>query len=160
LQRFCGNFFLDGADGSACGNPIGDGETFLQGITITQESQSNSVFRDEVYGGYQGDPIELFDHVGALPGNRGGWKDGMIDRLFEGRNEMTIAVIRPIGDGLTMEVFDFLRIRVDNFQAGAPLNTDMATFEILEQVDSSAIPGNPGQGGLGTNSLLTVRLIE
>jgi hypothetical protein len=177
LQRFCGNFFLDGANGSACGNPIAPGETFLQGITITQNSDSNAVFRDEVYQGYQG-TVARHDQVGALPGNRNGWKDGMTDRLLEAaldptRREMTVAVIRPIGSGVDMEIIDFVRIRVHSFSdvitagtgvggggpgGGGLMNTDITTFEVIEYV-SNGSPSTPGQG-LGINSVVKLELTE
>ena len=133
-------------------------EVFLQGITITQNSNSNAVFREEVYSGYNG-TVNRLDQVGALPGNRNGWKSGMIDRLAEGRNEMTLAVIRPIGAGLTMEVYDFVRVRVTNFNVGNGNNTDTTTLEIIEYVCSTCPSGAPGQG-LGVNSIIKVQLTE
>ncbi len=173
-QRYCGNFFLDGPNGSACGNSIAPNEVFLQGITITQASDSNAVFRDEVYQGYQG-TVSRGDQVGALPGNRNGWKDGMTDRLAEAatdptRAEMTVAVIRPIGSGLNMEVIDFVRIRVHSFSSVASgsgtgvgggngtFNTDLTTFEVIEYV-SNGSPSTPGQG-LGINSVVKLELTE
>jgi hypothetical protein len=156
LNRYCGNFFSGGPGGSACGNNVGPNEVFLQGVTITQQSNSNAVFREEVYSGYNGD-VNLGDQVGALPGNRNGWKHGMINRLAEGRNEMTLAVIQPIGAGLTMEIVDFVRVRVNNFNVGNGNNTDITTHETIEHVCSTCANGGPG---LGINSIVKVQLTE
>jgi Flp pilus assembly protein TadG len=156
LNRYCGNFFMGGPGGSACGNNVAPNEVFLQGVTITQQSNSNAVFREEVYSGYNGD-VNMGDQVGALPGNRNGWKSGMINRLAEGRNEMTLAVIQPIGAGLDMEVVDFVRVRVNNFNVGNGNNTDTTTLEIIEHICSTCPTGTPGQG-LG--SIVKVQLTE
>jgi len=156
LNRYCGNFFQGGPGGSACGNTVAPGEVFLQGVTITQQSNSNAVFRQEVYSGYQGD-VNVGDQVGALPGNRNGWKSGMIDRLAEGRNEMTLAIIQPLGAGLDMEVVGFVRVRVNNFNVGNGNNTDTTTLEIIEHVCSTCPSGAPGQG-LG--SIVKVQLTK
>ncbi|MFQ5692130.1 MAG: pilus assembly protein TadG-related protein [Nitrospinota bacterium] len=144
------------ASDDACGNPIGPGEVFLQGITITQDSNSNSVFRSQVYNGYPG-TVSLGDEVGALPGNRNGWRDGMTDRLAEGRDEMTLAVIRPVGEGPTMEVVDFVKIRVTGF---TPMgNTDSLSYEIIQHVTSSGATAGEDEG-LGINSVVKAQLTE
>lgn len=177
VRRYCGNFFVGGSEGSVCGNAIAPGEVFLQGVTLTRDSESNAEFRSQVYSGYPG-TVRIGEAVGALPGNRNGWQDGMTGRLAEGRNEMILAVIRPnqgeptpadhhpfdhhaddnsVGNALTMEIHDFLKVRVHQFAPAG--NTDSLTFEIIQGVTSSGSPALPGQG-LGINSVVKVQLVE
>lgn len=162
LRRYCGNFFLSGPSGSACGNSdddddIGPGEVFLQGVTFTGESNSNAVFRAEVYDGYAG-TLAIGDEVGQLlPGNRNGWRRGMTMRLAEGRNEMTLPIIRPADGSGAIEIIDFIKVRVTDFSITG--NTDSLTFEIIQAV-TSATSFATGSQGYGINSVVGVRLID
>jgi len=158
-RRYCGNFFQDGPGGNACGNAVGNGEIFLQGMTFDENSNSNSLFRERVYSGYDID-VNIDDAARALPGNRNGWRSGMENRLTEGRNEMTLAVIRelsPASQAYNIQVVDFIQVRVLNFQQQG--NTDQTTFEIIRSSVSSTNFAQQGQG-LGINSVVGVRLSQ
>ncbi len=157
VRRYCGNFFQAGANGNSCGNPIADDEVFFQGVTFTQASDSNAVFRNEVYNGFEEFAIAIGDVVGALRGNRNGWQGGMENRLAEGRDEMTLLGVRPIGNGLELEVYDFIRVRITNFQRQG--NTDTTTFEIIRFVTDTTEFRTNG-GGYGVNSVGAVRLSQ
>lgn len=159
LRRYCGNFFQDGPGGNACGNAVAPGEIFLQGMTFDKNSNSNSRFRERVYSGYDID-VEIGKPARALPGNRNGWRNGMEDRLFEQRREMTFAVIRelaPVSQTYNIQVVDFIQVRVLGFQQAG--NTDQTTFEIIRSSVSSTNFAQQGQG-LGINSVVGVRLSE
>ncbi|MBI3128636.1 MAG: hypothetical protein HYZ11_13615 [Candidatus Tectomicrobia bacterium] len=157
LRRYCGNFFADGAGGNGCGNAIANGENFLVGFTLDDHSNSNSLFRSRVYDGYDVE-VNYGDPARALPGNRNGWRSGMEDRLAEGRNEMTFAVIRgrdPASQAYNIEIVDFVQVRVSSFaQSG---NTDTTTFEIIRTAVSTNSFAQAGEG-YGINSIVGVRL--
>ncbi len=157
IRRYCGNYFQDGADGNGCGNDIDDDEVFFQAVTFTQSSNSNAAFRNQVYNGFDEFAIGIGDVVGALPGNRNGWQNGMDNRLAEGRNEMTVIGVRPTGNGLDMEVYDFIRIRITNFQSQG--NTDTTTFEIIRFVTDFTEFRTDG-GGYGVDSVAAVQLTQ
>ncbi len=158
LRRYCGNFFQDGAGGNACGNTIADGENFLQGITF-DNSNSNNAFRTAVRDGYD-ETVTLDQAARALPGNRNGWRSGMTDRLAEGRNEMTLAVIRelnPASGNFNISVVDFIQVRVSSFAISG--NTDTTTFEIIRTAVSTTDFALSGEG-LDINSVTGVRLTQ
>jgi len=157
MRRYCGNFFSDGASGNGCGNAIANGENFIAGFTLDDNSNSNSLFRERVYSGYDVQ-VAYEDPARALPGNRNGWKSGMTDRLSEGRNEMTLAVIRersPASQTYNIEIADFVQVRVSNFSTSG--NTDQLTFEIISTAVSTTSFAGSGEG-YGINSVVGVRL--
>lgn len=157
LRRYCGNFFADGASGNGCGNAIANGENFLAGFTLDNHSNSNSLFRERVYSGYDVQ-VNYGDPARALPGNRNGWRSGMSDRLSEGRNEMTLAVIRelsPASQTFNIQIVDFVQVRVSSFVEQG--NTDQTTFEIIRTALSTNSFAQAGEG-YGINSVVGVRL--
>jgi hypothetical protein len=157
MRRYCGNFFADGAGGNGCGNAIGDGENFLVGFTLDDNSNSNAAFRSRVYEGYDVE-VNYGDPARALPGNRNGWRSGMENRLSEGRNEMTLAVVRgrdPASQNYNIEIVDFVQVRVSNFSQSG--NTDTTTFEIIRSAVSTSNFAEAGEG-YGINSVVGVRL--
>lgn len=157
LRRYCGNFFADGASGNSCGNAIASGENFLAGFTLDENSNSNSLFRSRVYEGYDVQ-VNYGDPARALPGNRNGWRNGMTDRLSEGRNEMTLAVIRelaPVSQTYNIQIVDFVQVRVSSFTESG--NTDTTTFEIIRTAVSTNSFAGDGEG-YGINSVVGVRL--
>jgi len=160
LNRYCGNFFNDGANGSACGNTISDGENFLMGITF-DDSNSNSAFRNAIHYGYGGS-VAMGQEARALPGNRNGWRSGMEDRLSEGggTSEMTLAVIReksPANGDYNVEVVDFIQVIVSSFTEVD--GTDQTTFQIVRSGVSTTDYADSNEG-LGINSVVGVRLSE
>ncbi len=157
LQRYCGNFFESGANGSTCGNTIEPDQIFLMGVTFTGDSMSNEVFRSEVYNNYTG-TLAIGYPVGALlPGNRNGWRSGMWERLAEGRNEMTLPVIGPDETGVGIKIFDFIKIRASSFNVIG--NTDSLSFEIIQHMVSTTSFAT-GTQGYAIDSVVGVRLIE
>ncbi|MEE9275802.1 MAG: TadE/TadG family type IV pilus assembly protein [bacterium] len=160
LQRYCGNFFSDGSNGSACGNTISDGENFLMGITF-DDSNGTSAFRNAVHYGYGGS-VAMGQQARALPGNRNGWQSGMEARLTEGggTSEMTLAVIRelsPANGDYNVEVVDFIQVIVTSFSEAG--NTDQTTFQIVRSGVSTTDYAASNEG-LGINSVVGVRLSD
>ncbi|MEK6709682.1 MAG: Tad domain-containing protein [Nitrospinota bacterium] len=158
MRRYCGNFFADGASGNSCGNAIASGENFLAGITV-DNSNSNAAFREAVYSGVS-TQIAYGDSARALPGNRNGWRSGMTDRLAEGRDVMTLAVIRelaPVTQTYNVQIVDFVQVRVSNFTESG--NTDTTTFEIIRSAVSTNSFAAAGEG-YGIDSVVGVRLTQ
>lgn len=157
MRRYAGNYFADAQNDSTAGNTVAPGENFLVGFTLDDHSNSNSLFRERVYSGYDVQ-VNYGDPARALPGNRNGWRDGMANRLTEGRNEMTLAVIRqrdPVTQTYNIEIVDFIQVRVTNFQEMG--NTDQTTLEIIRTAMSTNSFAQAGQG-YGINSVVGVRL--
>lgn len=158
MRRYCGNFFSDGANGNSCGNSIASNENFLMGVTF-DNSNSNSAFRSAVRDGYPGE-VSMDQQARALPGNRNGWRSGMTDRLADGRNEMTLAVIRELNPSVgnyNVEIVDFIQVRVTNFTING--NMDTTTFEIIRTSVSTTDFADQNDG-LGINSVVGVRLSQ
>ena len=115
--------------------------------------------------GYDG-TVTLGQSARALPGNRNGWRNGMTDRLAEGRNEMTLAVIRernPPSRNFNISVIDFIQVRVSSFaisgNMGRSARTDTTTLEIIRTAVSTTDFALTGQG-LNINSVSGVRLTQ
>lgn len=159
--RYCGNFFEDAAQPGgdvkdACGQTVAAGEIFVQGITFELPPESTAVLREEVYNGLQRN-LNIGDVVGALPGDRVGWRSGMEDRLREERREMTFIGVRPQTDRRMMEVVDFIKVRVTDFRRQGP--TERITFEILQVVTSTSFASGGG-ARYGVNSVYGVQLVQ
>ncbi|MEK6709681.1 MAG: hypothetical protein AABZ64_03800, partial [Nitrospinota bacterium] len=93
---------------------------------------------------------------------RQGWASGMTDRLAEGRNEMTFVVVEPLSPAAgnyNVRVVDFVRVRINSFDAGHGVNLDQFDLEIIRSPVSSQSFAASGQG-LGLNSVVAVRLSE
>lgn len=160
--RYCGNFFNDvDPPGTpvrdACGNIVGRGEIFVQGINFLPAPESTAEFREQVYNGLQRN-LNIGDVVGALPGHRGGWRSGMDDRLREGRREMTFIGVRALADRRQLEVVDFIKVRVTDFRRAG--ETERFTFEILQVVTSSSSFASGGGARYGVNSVYGVQLVQ
>ncbi len=158
LRRYCGNYVKDGPSGNACGNDINNNEVFLMGITIN-DNNSNAEFRAHVRDGYD-EQFTYTQLVKPLLGNRNGWRDGMIDRLDDHRDEMILPVVRkatnPSGK-YNLEIVDFVYVQVLDFTLNG--NTDKTSFEIISgTVSAAGFPNN--SPGLGINSVSAVRLIQ
>jgi hypothetical protein len=117
-RRYCGNYFANG--------PSGKGITF-------NNNNSNNQFRSDVRDGYGG-AVSMGQLARALPGNRNGWRDGMIDRLAApGGNEVILPVIQQSANpsaNYNIEILDFIKVRISNFSIMG--NTDQTTFEIIQ----------------------------
>jgi hypothetical protein len=156
LRRYCGNFFKDSAAGNGCGNAIADGENFLVGITF-DNSNSNNQFRTDVRDGYSG-TVTLGQSARALPGNRNGWRNGMTDRLADGRGEVVIPIIEklePVSGTFKIQIVDFVKVDISSF--GISGNTDTTTLQIIRGAVSATDFADSDQG-LGINSVVGVRL--
>ena len=158
VRRYCGNYFKDGPGGNGCGNAIGDNEIFNVGMTLNNNN-SNAEFRSQVLDGYDG-TVEIGQRAGALPGNRNGWRDAMIDRIADGRTEMYISVINQASDPSNKDnivVVDFIKINVDSFSIEG--NSDEMTFTIAKgTVPAEGFPNN--NPGIGINLVSTVQLTQ
>ncbi len=158
MQRYCGNFFESGANGSTCGNSIVPGEAFLTAVTFTGESNSTDVFRDEVLNGYAG-TIAVGDQVGTLqPGNRIGWQSGMRQRIQNEDREVVLPVIVSDPDvpgGI--KVFDLIKVYIVDFYNER--NWDRLVFRIIQRMTSTTSFAT-GSEGYNIDSLVGVRLIE
>lgn len=158
MRRYCGNFFMDGPSGNACGTSIAGGEAFITGFTL-DDNNSTEDFRTMVREGYAGE-MNLGQVARALPGDRNGWRDGMTDRLANGENEFTMAVVRgrnPAASGYNIEIVDFVRVRATNFSING--KSDTTTFEIIQtSVSTNNFSDQPL--GYSINSVVGVRLIN
>ncbi len=160
LRRYCGNFYMDGPDGNACGSSIKNNETFTLGITFTSSvNMSNEEFRTHVRDGYD-QTVSIGNLAQALPGQRNGWRDGMFDRLLAGGHEVVLPVIKeasnPVGD-YNIEIADLIMVRISNFQLLG--KSDGLTFEIIEgSIPATGFPTNPQN--LGINSVSIVQLVQ
>jgi type II secretory pathway pseudopilin PulG len=157
MLRHCGNVF--GAGGSSCNyspDTPSDSEIFLTGLSFNNNN-SNGELKDEVENGYSG-TAEIGQIVGALTGTRQGWQSSMRSRLNAGNNEMTFPVIAPTSanDG-TVQIIDFVQVRIDDFQAGSASRQDEFDFQIIPRAVSST-DFTTGSEGLDINSILGVRL--
>ncbi len=158
LQRYCGNYFQDGASGSSCGNTISAGEVFLVGITF-DNNNSNAQFRSAVEDGYS-DTVSLAQSARALPGNRNGWRSGMTNRLAAGNNEMYLPVIAglsPTSGSYNIQVVDFVKVNISSFAATG--STDTTTLQITQGAVSTTDFADSGEG-LDINSVVGVRLSD
>ena len=156
LQRYCGNFFKDGATGSSCGNTISDGEVFLVGITF-DNNNSNAAFRSAVEDGYS-DSVSLGQEARALPGNRNGWRSGMTNRLSDGRNEAYVPIISgldPTTGTYNIQIADFVKVDISSFVEDG--STDTTTLQITQGAVSTTDFADSGEG-LDINSVVGVRL--
>jgi len=165
IFRHCGNFF--GTSGGVCNwspNTPGAGEVFLTGVSFDNNLGTDQ-FRTDVENGLPG-TVSIGQVATALPGRMQGWESAMINRLNAGQNEMTFIVIRPVGGnppGSNVQVVDFVRVRVDNFNPAPPAagsQPDLFNITILPQLVSNATSfAAPGQG-VGVNSVVGVRLTQ
>ncbi len=158
LRRYCGNFFADGPSGNGCGNAIADGENFFVGLTF-DNSNSNAQFRSDVLDGYSG-TVTLGQTARALPGNRNGWRDGMTDRLADGRNEVVVPIIEklePVSGTFNIQIVDFVKVDISSFAISG--NTDTTTLQIIRGAVSATEFADTDQG-LGINSVVGVRLSQ
>lgn len=163
VRRYCGNIFRDGGSGCGQNNEIQPGEIFTMALSFSQANQSNAEFRDQVYNGVGGEvsigdevPIAGSDSTG-LSGERNGWQRGMEERLAEGRNIMTLAIVAPVGDRSTVQIVDFIAVEVTSF--GKRGNTDEMSFVIIQDLVPAGSFAGPGEG-LGIGSAVGARLVE
>lgn len=157
IRRHCGNVF--GAGGSSCNyspDTPADSEIFLTGLTFNNNN-SNGNLKDEVENGYSG-TAALGDVLGALPGTRQGWQSAMRNRLNAGNTEMTLPVISPVDSSSgTVEIVDFIQVRISGFQAGSASEQDRFSFEIIPAAVSSTEFADDAES-LGIDSVQGVRL--
>ncbi len=157
MRRHCGNVF--GASGSSCNysssTPV-DSEIFLTGLTFNSNN-SNGELKNEVEEGYSG-TAALGDVLGALPGTRQGWQSAMRNRLNAGNAEMTLPVISPVDSSNgSVEIVDFIQVRISSFLAGSASEQDQFSFEIIPTAVSSTEFADDAES-LGIDSVQGVRL--
>ncbi|MEE9241087.1 MAG: pilus assembly protein TadG-related protein [bacterium] len=160
-RRYCGNFFMDGPDGNACGGSIKNNEIFSVGITFTDASSvSNDEFRRHVRDGYDQE-VSIGDLAQALPGQRNGWRDAMDTRMLNGDTELVLPVIKkatnPAGD-YNVEIAALIKVRVSVFTL-VDDKADTMTFTII-QGSVPALGYSSSYQGLNVGSLSTVQLIQ
>jgi hypothetical protein len=164
-NRFCGNYFRDGGDSNECGNAIGEGETFLQGITF-DEDNSTTEYRERFYNGLPHD-VHLWDDASALSGNRKGWKSGIENRLSEAtpenkRDYMVFPVLKAAADPSLKRntmIHGFVQVRVTSFVSGKAGDPDIISYTITKTSFSNVEFDDSGQG-LDIGSIVGVRLSE
>lgn len=164
IRRFCGNYFMDGPDGNLCGPNIIEGEVFLQGITW-ENNMSNAEFRDYVYGGYPGE-VHWWDKVMALPANRNGWGMGMEDRINESisdpeRAKVVMPVVKAVpnpSNDYNIMIHGFIAAEITGYQREG--NTDRITFKVIRKYYSEQEFADENGGGIGSNTVVGIRLSE